>query len=169
MEFGDRSLFSVQMELDSDYGNLWLYGRFCYWINKSQVGDYDLGTSLRDVLFNMKWILSDRGKRNSGRLCTLSPQEAFLLLDSSLYGTDLNAKESSFVDLPARFEVKPAVDVFDNWKVYLIECRDSDLMLYRNCNESNVQFFSTPVGVFDGVILEVYDHLENLYENQIVL
>jgi len=167
MEFGDRALFSVQFELDADYGGSWLYGRFCYWVNGTQVGEYDLGTSLRDVFFKMKWVVNDCGNRNAGSLCALPPEEAFLLLDKSLYGNEQNAQESWLPDLPARFDVRLPVDVFDQWKMYLIECGDKDLMLWRDSNEANVKIFSTPLGVFDNVIKEAYDHLANLYENQV--
>ena len=167
MEFGDRALFSVQLELDADYGGSWLYGRFCYWVNGTRVGDYDLGTSMRDVFFKMKWVVNDCGNRKGGQLCSLLVEEAFLLLDKSLYGAKENAQESWLPDLPARFDVRPPVDVFDEWKMYLIECGDRDLMLYRNSNEVDVQVFGTPVGVFDTVIKQAYAHLENLYQSQV--
>ena len=46
--FGDYYTFAICYELDSNYGRAWLFGKFCYWIGGVQVGDYELGTSLRE-------------------------------------------------------------------------------------------------------------------------
>src|SRR5215207_10274548 len=110
MQFGDIKVFAVQLELDSNYGGSWLFGRFCYWINGTQVGDYTLGTSLRDVFFSMKWIANDRGNRRGDDLCTCSGQEIFLLLDNSLYGNEETTPDLLLLEAPARFDVRPPVD-----------------------------------------------------------
>lgn len=60
MKFGNYSEFAIEFELDESYGGEWLYGKYRYWIKGKPVGDYDLGTSLRDILFLMKTILSDK-------------------------------------------------------------------------------------------------------------
>ncbi len=166
MEFGDRESFAIQIELDSDHGGSWLYGRFCYWINGKQVGDYDLGTSLRDVLFNMKGIMGDSGNRDGGSLCALSPEEAFLVLDKSLYGDGGKPQAIQLPDTPARFDISPPVDVFDHWKMYLISCGDRDLLLYKHSSHTDVQVFSTSVGMFDRIVRAAYNHLDTLYEKQ---
>ena len=58
MLFGDKKKFGIQVELDFQYGGEWLYGKFCYWINNEMIGDFDMGSSLRDVLFQMKFASS---------------------------------------------------------------------------------------------------------------
>jgi Immunity protein 42 len=165
MQFGDIKVFAVQLELDSNYGGAWLFGRFCYWINGTQVGDYTLGTSLRDVFFSMKWIANDRGNRRGDDLCTCSGQEIFLLLDNSLYGNEETTPGFLLPEAPARFNVTPPVDVFDNWKVYLVECEKYELMIYKNlAADDKVEVFSAPKGMFDAFIMESYAYLEHLIE-----
>lgn len=88
MIFGDTTVIAAQLELDRDHGGPWLFGWFCNWINGTQIGDYNLGTSLRDVFFSMKWIADDRGNRQCTGLCNLPGEEVFRLLDSALYGPD---------------------------------------------------------------------------------
>lgn len=167
MEFGDPNVFAVQLELDPDYGGSWLFGRFCYWINGTQVGDYSLGTSLRDLFFNMKWIAYDRGKRRGHGLCKLPSREIFLLLDNSLYGDKETVADSSLPEAPARFNVMPPVDIFDSWKVYLVGCEMYDLILYRKTGDDDkLEVFNAPEGIFDTVIIQTYDYLENLLESQ---
>lgn len=166
MKFGNPNVFAVQLELDPDYGGSWLFGRFCYWINSTEVGDYALGTSLRDLFFNMKWIAHDRGKRSGNGLCHLSPHEVFLLLDNSLYGDQDPVTDLSLPEAPARFDVRPPLDIFDSWKVYLVECEVYDLMLYRKTEaEDPIRFFHSPGGTFDTVIMESYDYLKKLVES----
>lgn len=161
MEFGDRTRFGISMELDSDYRSEWLYGKFCYWINSIQVGDYKLGTSLRDVLFQMKYILFDNGNRNGGELCGLSSDDVYLIIDKELYGNEKNAVVSQQIEMPARFNVSIPVDIFNQWKVYLIECRDNARVMYSI--NASVYDFHLEVGEFDTVFEAVYKKLDSFY------
>lgn len=167
MEFGDRTVIAAQLELNRDYGGPWLFGRFCYWINGTQLGDYNLGTSLRDVLFSMKWIVGDRGNRQGNFLCDLPGEEAFRVLDGSLYGPEEVIASAFFPETPARFDIRPPVDIFDCWKIYLMECEGCDRFLYaRLAPEVSVETFNAPKGAFDTVIKDTYDYLEHLYESE---
>ena len=78
MKFGDKQTFAVEFKLDQDYCGAWLYGEFCYWIADVQVGDFNLSTSLRDVLWDMKWLVHDCGNRAGGILCGLTPRKYFV-------------------------------------------------------------------------------------------
>ena len=166
MEFGDRSLVGAQFELNCDVGGTWLFGRFCYWINGTRLGDYNLGTSLRDVFFSMKWIVADRGNRQGDLLCDLPAEQAFQLLDATLYGSDEVVASASLPQTPARFDIRPPVDIFDGWKIYLIECHGYDRFLYsRLAPDASFEIFKAPRGIFDTVIKDAYDYLEHLYES----
>ena len=163
MEFGDRKIFAVQFELDSDHVDSWLFGRFGYWINGSPVGDYDLGTSLREVFLNLKWIEHDRGNRWGNGLCNRPFEEVFLLLDTALYGDSVVPSNVSLPESPARFDIRPAVDVFDAWKVYLFACRDSEFLIYRHwVRGQKIEVFEIRSGMFDAIIKKAYEHLEQL-------
>lgn len=167
MEFGDRSIIAAQLELNSDYGGPWLFGRFCYWINGTQLGDYDLGTSLRDLFFNMKWIVWDRGNRQGEVLCDLPDAVAFSLVDSSLYGPGEVIESAFLPETPARFDITPRIDIFDGWKIYLMECVGCDRFLYtHDSTEVSVESFKAPKGAFDTVIKDTYDYLEHLYKSE---
>ena len=54
---GDPNRFAIALDLDEDYGGEWLFGRIGYIIGGVNVGDYDLGTSLRDVVLQMTFII----------------------------------------------------------------------------------------------------------------
>lgn len=58
------------------------------------------------------------------------------------------------------------VDIFDGWKVYLVGCEMYDLVLYRKTGEDNkIEVFNAPEGIFDTVITQTYDYLENLVDS----
>lgn len=163
MLIGNKSLFAIEFELDRDCGAQWLFGRMCYWVNNAQVGDYKLGTSLRDVLFQMKYIVADCGNRTDKLLCTLNPRDIFHAIDGVLYGDgDFN----SALDSPARFDVRIPVDVFDRWKVYLIDCERNAMLLYKQEEDINASNFLAKLGEFDHVIREFESQLISIYQQE---
>jgi hypothetical protein len=166
---GHRDSFAVEFALNENHGGKWLFGKFCYWIGGVQVGNYDSGTSLQDVFLQMRYVVADCAKRNGGPLCTLEPAEVFSKLDASLYGVSDYQVEEEFqsIESPAWFNITIPVDVFDGWKVYLIECDRNALFLFKRLEENRVQTFSVAIGVFDRVIREIYESLEQLYENAV--
>ena len=169
MIFGDKQSFAVELELDEDYGGAWLFGHFCYWIGGVRVGDYGLSTSLRDVLTGMKWVMYDCGKRDGGVLCESCPRAIFSGLDASLYGGDgCDIDDASRIpDTPARFDITIHVEVFNEWKAFLVECGDEARILYKKTDETEVIVVTVPIGLFDGVIREAYDHLNKVHEREV--
>ncbi len=168
MIIGNTNSFAVAYELDENQEGTWLFGKFCYWIDGSQVGNYDLGTSLRDVLFQMKYVVSDCGNRHGEALCKLPPVEAFYRLDAALYEGSV-ALEFPLVgiplpDTPARFEIKISVDVFDQWKIYILECEDRATILYKKLDDTDVMVSEIDIGIFDNVIKKVQIDLTVLYD-----
>lgn len=131
MDFGERNPFAIHLELNSDPGGAWLFGRFCYWIGGKQVGDYEQGTSLRDVFLNLKWIVHDCGNRRGDRLCHWRPEELF--------------------------------ELFDGWKLYLVECETGDVFVYRHTGtDRKTEMFKAPTGSFDKVLQETYVYWEQV-------
>ena len=118
---GDRQRFAVEYALDAEHGGKWLYGKVCFGIAGAQVGDLELGTSLRDFLFSTERLRCERGRRNNPRFATKSAQEIFELLDSALFGSGAPALDAIPNDEQwARQLLTPEVDVFNRWKIYLV-------------------------------------------------
>lgn len=163
MLIGKKETFAVEYELDRDHGGEWLFGKICYWINNVQVGDYELGTSLRDVLVAMAFLVPDCGNREGLNLCKLPYEEIFSLLNESIYG-DCENPSAQLLDTPARFEIKIPVDVFDQWKIFLIDCRSYSIFLHKKIGDENVSFVRLLQGEFDDVIRKLYNDLESIYE-----
>jgi len=106
MDFGNRMSFAISVELADTPNGAWLYGRFCYWIAGEMVGHFDAGVSLRDVIFQMKYIISDAGTRRSDVLAELPSNDIFTLISAVLNesGNDIYRYiPSEFA--PAKFDV----------------------------------------------------------------
>jgi hypothetical protein len=169
MIFGDKHFFAIEIKLNEDYGGAWLFGKFCYWIKGVQVGDYELGTSLRDVLFQMKWIVHDCGNRNGEVLCRVSLQEAFSRLERffSESGEPNAVNRFQVPHTPARFDIQIFVDIFYEWRIYLIECSDKANILFKKIKDESVNIATIPIGEFDRAIKDAYDCLNELYDKEI--
>ncbi|WP_339323102.1 immunity 42 family protein [Paenibacillus sp. FSL W8-0194] len=166
MVFGDRSLFAVEFELDQEYNGVWLFGKFCYWIRGKRIGDYELGTSLRDVLFSLDTLVQDNGNRTQVNLFELSRSDLFTRLDGELFGYEKTLyDEVAIKESWARFNVVLPVDIFDGCKVYLVENLEMSRMLFRNLNEVEVQEGNFEKGLFDEVISRAHQELAILYNN----
>lgn len=166
MQFGDKNSFAVELELDEEPYGVWLFGHFCYWINGVRVGDYELSTSLRDVLSGLRWVVHDRGNRGGGALCEIPLHEVFSCLDNALYGSEEagSASDTLLPDEPARFEITVPVEVFNDWKVFLIECGEKAFVLLKSFSTGELQSVVIQSGLFDKAIDEAYRFLNVLHE-----
>ncbi len=163
MIIGTKDSFAVEYELDTDFGGKWMYGKVCYWINGKQIGDYELGTSLSDVLFQLKYMIHDNDKRDDESLCLLSPSDIFFQINESIYGE--NKKVYAYTpETPAKFNISIPVDVFDQWKIFLVDCNESSIVVYKKLDDVNVHFAYIPKGIFDQCINKLYTSLESIYD-----
>ncbi|MCP4352055.1 MAG: hypothetical protein GY795_41860 [Desulfobacterales bacterium] len=166
MKLGNPSQFAVEFELDDSYGGEWLYGKFCYWVNGKCIGDYELGTSLRDILFMMTNVLRDKGNRSHHALFCLEKTELFRRLNEALFGYEISQYyETANDECWARFNITLPVDVFDNWKVFLIEGKETARIIYRNPDTEDAvvhEEFIAP-GEFDEIIEDAYKALDSYY------
>ena len=164
MEFGDRSRFAIAIDLDKNHGGSWLLGRFCYWIAGKLVGSYDVGTSLRDVLFQMKYITGDQGLRLCPALLELPEEKIFSLISSALDETSDELLRYATPDfLPARFDVRIPVDVFDSWKIFLVEGVYEAKLLYFRLDSSTLSVATLAPGEFDTVFKSAHAYLDRIY------
>ena len=83
--FGERSRFAIEFDLDDEHHGAWMYGRFCYWCDGLRVGDYELSTSLRDVLFQLDEQAKYRQRRGNRRFSVMPAEAVFRLLDGAVW------------------------------------------------------------------------------------
>ncbi|WP_028543599.1 Imm42 family immunity protein [Paenibacillus taiwanensis] len=168
MIVGNRSLFAVEFELDQEHGGIWLFGKMCYWIRGRRIGNYELGTSLRDVLFSMDTLVQDNGNRKHIELFGLNRSDLFLRLDGALFGYETSKYDDKAVlETWARFNIVLPVDIFDGWKIYLVDNMEVSRILFKNINEMEIQEEEFGIGLFDEVIFSTHQKLTILYNNAI--
>jgi len=140
--FGDPTSFAVEYEMSEEPHREWMYGRVCYWCKGSRVGDFSSETSLRDVLFQLERMGCDDGQRASDRFDSAPALEVFRLLDGALYGPERPelAIDPEVVESEqwARHKIIPELDVFDDWKGFLVETGRGDRLLLSQGPHSDV-------------------------------
>ena len=165
MIFGNINSFAIEYELDKNYGEEWLFGKLCYWIDGVRVGAYDLGTSMRDALFQMKYILHYCRNRFGASLCELDAKERFYAIDNALYG-DI---EENYIQLenPIRYDVRIPIDIFDQWKIYLVECKNNAMLIFKEIDNEQINSYYLSIGKFDQIIRNFHDQLEADYNKEV--
>ncbi len=169
MIIGKKSRFAIEWEFAADPVGMFLQGRVCFWVGGVRVGNYELDTTLSDVLINLAHLVGDCGKRQSHRLRHLSPADAFSTLQRGLFDSDpllsLVVEEEQW----ARFDISIPVDVFDDWRMYLIDCGSQSRLLVSHKRGDSHTFvllleqLLSP-GEFDRVITEFQSNLEATWE-----
>lgn len=164
---GEPSQFAVEYDLNENHGGEWMFGRFCYWCDGLRVGDYESGTSLRDVLFQLDQLAQNKHLRISQRFDTMSTMAVFRLLDAALFGAaELNNAGLAEEEQWARHNIFPPVDVFDRWKGFLIEGEQSARLIFAYEPYLNVRELSLKPGDVDAVLDEVRNALSDIYEQE---
>lgn len=172
MIIGYKAEFAIEYELALDYGGVWMFGRFCYWIKDHQIGDYESGTSLRDVMLQLHRIIRDNGKRMHEELFHLNQLELYSRLNDVLYGyKDSAYEEIGLEEKWARFDIVPRVDIFDESKVFLVENKNQARVIFRegiSQGARGIHEAYTDGGAFDRIISETYKQLDKVYDLELM-
>lgn len=144
-----------------------MFGKCCYWIASNMVGDYELGTSLRDVLFSYPHIVGDNGNRFEPRLCRLQASDMYDILEGILYRGDIDNKDKRFIEMAARFSIKPDIDVFDGVRVFCVSCDGLARLVFRHGEMANPQEAKVPIEIVESTLSYFLQALELIYEKAI--
>lgn len=171
MIHGNKERFAIQWELHTDSCGKWMYGQICYWIQGQRVGDYNIITSLADVLTSLMYPVGDCGRRVGGRLCTLNGKDAYNTLHAALFEGDPSLADEANGDTWARFDVSLLCDVFTGWRLYILDCEsDSRLLVgHRPKNSSTFEFWKEIKLFryeFDKIVIAFHNALIALEESQ---
>lgn len=164
---GEPSRFAVEYELNENHGGEWMLGRFGYWCGGQRVGDYELGTSLRDVLFQLDQLARNKYLRANRRFTGMAAMAVFRLLDTALFGTaELDNVQVAEEEQWARHNIIPPVDVFDHWKAFLVEDEQTARLIFACYPYTDVREFSLKTGDVDAVLDVVRSALTDIYEQE---
>lgn len=170
MFLGNKNRFAIQWEVSPDPSWPYLYGKACFWVGGLQIGNYEMGATLGDFLSCLKYPVGDCGNRHSKRLCNMKGKEVFDVLNGGLFDGTEHLTSLAEAESWARFNVSISIDVFDNWRFYLLDCESySRLLVGRfsslddTYNFSAEQILST--GEYDEIIIEYQRLLEDAWES----
>jgi immunity protein 42 of polymorphic toxin system len=145
-----------------------MFGRFCYWCGGRRVGDFELGTSLRDVLFQLEYLMRDRHLRASRRFSTMPATDVFRLLHGAQFGAaELNNASVAEEEQWARHNIAPSVDVFDSWNGFLIEGEQTARFIFARKPHLEVAELSLKAGEVDAVLDGARKALDDIYEHEL--
>ncbi|BBU62441.1 hypothetical protein MSC49_23760 [Methylosinus sp. C49] len=166
--FGDPNRFAIEHELDENHGGVWMYGSFCYWCGGRRVGDYELGASLRDVLFQLEQLAKYYERlRANPRFDSMSASAVFHTLHTAFYGeTDDDTFALAAEEQWRRHEVIPNVDVFDNWKGFLVESERAARLIFARAPHVEVTELALNSGEFDSILDAAISALGKIYEHE---
>jgi len=162
--FGDKLRFAAESDLASDPGGPWMFGRLRFWCGGLTVGDFDLGTSLRDALFQLETVERYCRRRQSVRFAGTAAVQVFHLLDAALYGKwDIDNHMLAEQEEWARFNVLPDLDVFEGWKVFLLETPTAGRLILSPAPYEAVGEVAVAPGEVDSVLRLETDYLRQQY------
>lgn len=160
---GDKELFAIEYQVTEAFENF-LYGKFCYWIQGMQIGEYDEGTTLSDMLWRIPYLVKDNGNREHKKLFELELKEVFNVLNSTLFGegnpqySDISEKE-----MWARFDICMNVDIFYNYKTFLVEFEDIARIIFSDKDGVLHQIYIKK-GIVDDVFQKLSIEFNNIYD-----
>lgn len=166
MTYGEKERFAIEFELQESSCDAWMFGRFCYWIANTQIGNFDEGTSLRDILFSMSYIRGDAGKRTAPLLANYEKKEIFRLIHKSIneMGSDLTKLIPAEL-MPASFDVCPHVDIFNDWHIFLVDTKENSTIFYSLDGGNDVKQFKLSLGEFDVVVASACREMDRLLDS----
>ena len=158
MIIGDTDRFGIEFELDSaklaePTLTEWRYGRVRWWCSGEQVGRYETDTTLRDVSVEAERFLKFEGQRQDEVLLHASGAEVVRTITEALYEDRGQSDEQVEADEQhyRRFVVKPQLDVFDSWDIFLVEGEHARL-IWRQIQNADVHECELASGEFDSVL-----------------
>lgn len=163
---GNKEIFAVEYEITAVYESF-IYGKFCYWIDKKKIGKYDEGVTISDMLWRIPDLVNYNGKREQIKLYQLDVLELFDMLNSTLFGEgnekyDQIAEEEEW----ARFDIGIHVDIFYECKIFLIESMTKARIVFsinKNINELYLE-----KGIVDDVFKKLYTDFNELYDKYVL-
>jgi hypothetical protein len=165
--FGHRSTFAIEYSLACDHGGVWMFGNARYWCGGREIGNFSEQTSLRDLLFLLEEMRRDIGKRQNPRFWNMPATDMFRLVDAGLFGKcDIAPVNLSMDEQWARHNITPSVDVFDDWKVFVVESDTGARAVFSKSPYTGVESVEMNAGEVDAALESTVMALGEIYEQE---
>lgn len=159
MIVGDRSRFAIEFELDqsklaeSEFGS-WLFGKIRFWCCGEQIGRYEGDTTIRDIVIEAERFIASRKKRHDCVLATATSEEIVDTICNALYvdSGQTDEKVQADTDRYGPFVVSPEADVFDPWRMLLVEGDHAARLIWYRKDEHVLHECTLNRGEFEVVL-----------------
>ena len=144
-----------------------MFGNARYWCGGREIGNFGEQTSLRDLLFMLEGMRRDVGKRQNPRFWNMAATDMFRLVDAGLFGNrDLAPLSLSMEEQWARHNITPSVDVFDDWKVFVVENETRARVVFSKDPYTSVESVEMNAGEVDTTLESTRITLGKIYERE---
>lgn len=163
--FGNKKKFAIQFEVTSTF-NQFIYGKICYWIQEKQLGKYEEGATISDVLLFLPSIIQDNGNRKHERFFIMDMDELVHLLSGAAFLEDnVKIEETANEEQWARFNICMPMDVFYDIDIFLIDSHEKSRIVF-SYDQKNFEQIYIEKGYVDKVFLQLYNELNLLYDEE---
>ena len=174
MLVGDKARFAVEFELDAEKARSpelgeWLFGTICFWCAGERVGLHDEETTLRDVLNEAKRILQGAPRRGDGDLLSAPKDEVLSRITDALFADSGQSDSQARADWErfSPFLVTPRVDVFDHWRIFLVEGGGRGRLIWSRRGDQAARERDLEEGEFDRVLQAFLAGLHRLQQDRL--
>lgn len=161
---GKKETFAIEYEVINIL-KPFVYGKFCYWIDGKQVGDYENGVTLSDILGLLPSIVQDNGKRYHEELFHLELKELFSRITKAL-SYENEYSEQAQMEQWRRFDIGICVDILYDYIIYLVESGDRARIIVFTSKKQLLEAYIKK-GLFDKVSMQFYVELNRIYNTLI--
>jgi hypothetical protein len=166
MIIGDVDRFGIEFELD--YSKLsdphlaeWLFGKIRWWCGGASVGRFEEDATLRDAANEAVRVLVSAGNRRDDGLMRASAATVVATISEALFEDhgqseqQLNSDEARY----RRFVVRPLIEEFDEWNVFLVESASQARLIWSLRGIDELREVWLLPGEFDSVLREFLSEL----------
>lgn len=164
---GDRSRFGIEFEIDADLlgdpeYSRWCFGRLRFWCGSMPIGAWEEVTALCSIAAHARSVSNEVGQRAGHGLCALDARSVAATISSALY--EDHGQDDRVVAADARryspLVVSPSVDVFDSWRIILIECDMAARLIWYRLDDMNISECLLGKGEHEAVLRDFASYVE---------
>ncbi len=114
-------------------------------------------------------MVNDNGNRGHQKLFELGLKEVFNILSSTLYGEgNPQYNELAEEEMWARFDISMNIDIFYNYKVFLVESEEDLARIIFNDRDGLLHQSYIKKGIVDDVFQKFYTDFNKIYDELII-
>lgn len=166
MIVGDKNRFAIEAEPES-FPERWILGRFRFWINGKEVGDWDDVADLKGCCWWLRDFQSNPRDRFDASLVGLAADDIFRLLYDAVFGPNavVDPEEQPIPNAMPRFHLSNlGMSSFEQFDLLLVKDEAGrERFLWRKAGSSLIHEFFLEPNEMELVAAQFCDQFASLY------